>query len=57
MKNSLEGIFEFHGLRDVLRDQMGFNGVVLTDDLDMGAIKKRYDIKTVISPKLITVFF
>jgi len=35
--------------RDVLRDQMGFNGVVLTDDLDMGAIKKRYDIKTVIS--------
>jgi len=35
--------------RDVLRDQMGFNGVVLTDDLDMGAIKKRYDIKTVVS--------
>lgn len=35
--------------RGVLRDQMGFNGVILTDDLDMGAIKKRYDIKTVIS--------
>jgi len=35
--------------RDVLRDQMGFTGVVLTDDLDMGAIKKRYDIKTVVS--------
>jgi beta-N-acetylhexosaminidase len=35
--------------RSVLRDQMGFNGVVLTDDLDMGAITKRYDIKTAVS--------
>ncbi len=35
--------------RDVLRDQMGFNGVIMTDDLDMGAIKKRYDIQTAIS--------
>ena len=34
---------------NILRDQMGFNGVVLTDDLDMGAIKKKYDIKTVVS--------
>ena len=34
--------------RDMLRDRMGFNGVVLTDDLDMGAIKNHYDLKTVI---------
>ena len=27
---------------------MAFNGVVMTDDLDMGAIKNHYDIKTVI---------
>ena len=27
---------------------MGFDGIVMTDDLDMGAIKKHYDIKTVI---------
>ena len=34
--------------RDLLRDEMGFEGVILTDDLDMGAIKKNYDIKTAI---------
>jgi beta-N-acetylhexosaminidase len=33
---------------DLLRRRMGFEGVVMTDDLDMGAIKKHYDIKTVI---------
>ena len=33
---------------DLLRNQMGFDGVVLTDDLDMGAIVKHYDIQTVI---------
>jgi beta-N-acetylhexosaminidase len=27
---------------------MGFDGIVLTDDLDMGAIKKHYDIKSAI---------
>jgi beta-N-acetylhexosaminidase len=32
----------------LLRDQMGFNGIVLTDDLDMGAIVKNYDIQTAI---------
>ena len=32
----------------ILRKEMGFNGVVMTDDLDMGAIKKYYDITTVI---------
>jgi len=33
---------------DLLRRQMGYGGVIMTDDLDMGAIKKRYDIKTVL---------
>ena len=32
----------------ILRDQMGFGGLVLTDDLDMGAIAKHYDIQTAI---------
>jgi beta-N-acetylhexosaminidase len=32
----------------LLRKQMGFDGVVLTDDLDMGAIVKHYDIGTAI---------
>ncbi|HUV78888.1 MAG TPA: beta-N-acetylhexosaminidase [Desulfobacterales bacterium] len=33
---------------DLLRKQMGYDGVVMTDDLDMGAIKKHYDLKTAI---------
>jgi len=33
---------------DLLRKQMGYGGVIMTDDLDMGAIKKHYEIKTVI---------
>jgi beta-N-acetylhexosaminidase len=32
----------------LLRDQMGFGGLVVTDDLDMGAIKKHYDIEIII---------
>ena len=31
---------------DLLRKGMGFDGVVMTDDLDMGAIKPAYDITT-----------
>jgi len=34
--------------RNLLREQMGFDGLVLTDDLDMGAISKHYDIHTAI---------
>jgi len=34
--------------KDLLRDKMGFDGIVMTDDLDMGAIKSNYEIKTVI---------
>lgn len=33
---------------DLLRRQMGYHGVVMTDDLDMGAIKPAYDITTAI---------
>jgi beta-N-acetylhexosaminidase len=33
---------------DLLRKQMGYYGIIMTDDLDMGAIKKHYDIKTVL---------
>jgi beta-N-acetylhexosaminidase len=33
---------------DLLRKQMGYHGVVMTDDLDMGAIKPTYDITTAI---------
>jgi len=31
---------------DLLRKRMGFCGLVLTDDLDMGAIAKHFDIRT-----------
>jgi beta-N-acetylhexosaminidase len=34
--------------RDLLRRQMGFDGLVMTDDLDMGAVAKHYDLKTCI---------
>ncbi|MDD4072302.1 MAG: beta-N-acetylhexosaminidase [Desulfobacterales bacterium] len=33
--------------RDLLRARMGFDALVITDDLDMGAIKGHYDIQTV----------
>jgi beta-N-acetylhexosaminidase len=32
---------------DLLRGQLGFEGLVITDDLDMGAIAKHYDLSTV----------
>ena len=34
--------------KDLLRSRMNFGGVVMTDDLDMGAIRKHYDIQSVI---------
>jgi beta-N-acetylhexosaminidase len=38
---------------DLLRRQLGYEGVVMTDDLDMGAIKPAYDIETAIEQVLI----
>lgn len=32
----------------LLRRQLGYNGLVITDDLDMGAVANHYDIQTVI---------
>jgi beta-N-acetylhexosaminidase len=32
--------------RDLLRHRLGYDGVVMTDDLDMGAIKKHHDVQT-----------
>ncbi len=34
--------------RDLLRGRFGYQGVAITDDLDMGAIKRHFDIRTVI---------
>lgn len=34
---------------ELLRRQMGYNGLVMTDDLDMGAVAKHYDIPTMIT--------
>lgn len=34
--------------RDLLREEMGYRGVVMTDDLDMGAIANHYDIHAVV---------
>jgi beta-N-acetylhexosaminidase len=38
---------------DILRRDMGYDGLVLTDDLDMGAIKRHYDIRTVVRQILV----
>jgi len=34
--------------KELLRDHMGYDGIVMTDDLDMGAVVKHYDIITAI---------
>ena len=34
-------------VNDLLRKTMGYGGVVITDDLDMGAIQNHYDIHTI----------
>lgn len=34
--------------RDLLRYEMGYRGLVITDDLDMGAVSKHYDIETMV---------
>ena len=35
-------------LKDLLRNQMEFEGVIISDDPQMGAIANHYDLKTVI---------
>ena len=39
--------------KDLLRGKMGFDGLIMTDDLDMGSIAGRYDIKTIIKQILL----
>ena len=39
--------------KDLLRGKMGFDGLVMTDDIDMGSIAGRYDIKTIIKQILL----
>lgn len=34
--------------KELLRDQMGYSGLVITDDLDMGAVINHFDINTAI---------
>jgi beta-N-acetylhexosaminidase len=35
--------------KKMLRDRIGYNGLVMTDDLDMGSITRHYDIQTVVN--------
>jgi len=35
--------------KELLRDRMGYKGVVMTDDLDMGAVTRHFDIPTAVS--------
>jgi beta-N-acetylhexosaminidase len=34
--------------KGLLRESMGFHGIVMTDDLDMGAIERHFDIETAV---------
>jgi beta-N-acetylhexosaminidase len=34
--------------KDLLRETMGFRGITMTDDLDMGAIDKHFDVETMV---------
>ena len=35
--------------RDLLRDELGYEGLVLTDDIDMGALAKHYPVSTIVT--------
>ncbi|MDY7037749.1 MAG: glycoside hydrolase family 3 N-terminal domain-containing protein, partial [Thermodesulfobacteriota bacterium] len=34
--------------KDLLRETLGFKGIAMTDDLDMGAIDRHFDIETAV---------
>ena len=38
----------------LLRDRMGFGGIVMTDDLDMGAVRKHYDLEPAVRQILLS---
>jgi beta-N-acetylhexosaminidase len=38
--------------RDLLRHKLGYNGLVLSDDFDMGAIAKHFDIPSIVKQSL-----
>ena len=42
MSSALPGTFSPTILRNLLRAQLGFDGVIITDDLEMGAVVERY---------------
>jgi len=35
-------------LKDLLRDEWGYDGIIITDDLEMGAIEGRYDMDQIL---------
>ena len=39
-------------VKDLLRETLGYQGVVITDDLDMGAIQNHYGIHTIMEQVL-----
>ena len=39
--------------RDLLRNRMGYTGLVMTDDLDMGAITRHYPLETAVDRSLL----
>ncbi len=45
----LPASFSIKIARDLLRDRMGFDGLVMTDDLDMGAVSNHFDINTAVN--------
>ncbi len=49
LDKNLPASISFKIAKKLLRDKMGYEGLVITDDLDMGAIKENYTFKKTIS--------
>ena len=45
-ENPLPASLSRHVITDLLRGELGFRGLVITDDLDMGAVFNSYDLET-----------